>query len=282
MIRILSYSALTAGYAIGSTTSGLTATQEAAAVAAGNAVYVTARLQGSEAAIAPVPRELMQSGIPAIIVPNGTVATNGTITVGTALPLIYPQAWVYLPAGAVVGGLVGWYYVIFSSTTVGVVYTSYQATMSTPLALGAAATLTVAVGSNSAYTQATSAVVVASHSVPAGLLGTNGRVRFDGLFSYNNSAGAKVSGCTFGGSTVLTVSGTTTLSVDIKKTVQNRSATQQVIRVAVDSGAVSAVAPTLLAIDTTADVTVAFTGQIAVATDYLILESGNIETVPAA
>ena len=60
-----------------------------------------------------------RSAIPVILAPNGTIATNGTVTLGTALPLVYASAWVRFPAGAVVGGLAGLYFVKFSSTTVG-------------------------------------------------------------------------------------------------------------------------------------------------------------------
>ena len=126
------------------------------------------------------------------------------------------------------GGSAGWYYAIMSSTTVGVVYTNYQATMSLPLALGAAATLTVATGSNSGYTGVTTEVTMASAVIPAGLLGTNGAVIAEGLWAHNSTAGAKVSKIAFGGSTLLSVSATTTLTTDIRKKIQNRSATSQI------------------------------------------------------
>ena len=274
------FTSAVAGFAAGAIAT-LGPVAELAYIAAGQATPSTNPVGGAGAGVPPVPRVMAQSGIPCILGPNGTIATNGTITFGTALPLIYPRAWVYFPAGAVVGGLVGWYYVIMSSTTVGVVYTAYQATMTLPFAMLPAAQMTVAVGSNSAYTQSTSSVTMASVSVPSNTMGENGELSFDGLFSYNNSAGAKVAGCSFGGSTVLTVSGTTTLSVNITKSVQNRATNQQVIRVSVDAGTSSSVAPTLLAIDTTADVTAAFTGSIAVATDYLVLENFNISVAPA-
>ena len=159
------------------------------------------------------------------------------------------------------------------------VYTNYQATMTQPLALGAAATLTAAVGSGSSYTGVTGAIQMAAAVIPAGLLGTNGAVIAEGNWSHNSTAGAKVAGITFGGSTVLTVSGTTTLGVDIRKKIQNRAAAVQQIRVAVDTGAVQSVAPTLLTVDTHAEVTVALTGNLAVATDTQVLENFLIEVL---
>lgn len=270
----------TAGYAAGVPVTTFTAAQEAAYVAAGVAVYASSKLQDGNAAVPAVRRVLEQSGVPAIIVPNGTIATSGVVTLGTALPLIYPAAWCYFPAGAVVGGLVGWYYVAFSSTTVGQVYTNFIATLSGQIALPASA-LTAAVGSNGAYTQATTAVTMSAAVVPANTMGAGGAVHYNALFSYNNTAGAKTAGVSFGGSSVFTSANTTTVAVNVSKRVQNRATNQQVIQAAVESGTASATAPTLLAIDTTADVTCAFTGQIAVATDYLVLESSVIEVIPA-
>lgn len=279
-IRITSTaSSLVAGYALGSTVSTFTAAQEAAAVAAGAAEYASAQPEDPTGAVEPGVRTLVQTGIPCIIVPNGTVATNGTLTVGTALPLTYPRAWVYLPAGAVVGGLVGWYYCVFSSTTVGQVYASYIATMTKP---HIPAVLTAAVGSNSSYTQATSTTIqMGGFKLPAGVLGSFGAVDYKALFAYNSTAGAKVSGLSFGGSAVVTSSATTTTGITIGKTVQNRATNSQVIQASLETGATVSVAPTLLAIDTTADVTAGFTGNIAVATDYIVLETARITIYPA-
>lgn len=268
----------TAGYALGSIVT-LPAAQEASYVASANAQYYTYPANPNAGGNPPGRRILTMSGIPCALANSGTVATNGTVTLGTALQLTYPQLWLYLPAGAVVGGLAGWYYAIMSSTTVGQVYTNYQATMTQPLGLGAAATLTAAVGSNSAYTGTTSTIQMGGAVIPAGLLGTNGAVHLNGLWAHNSSAGAKVAAVTFGGSVVLSVSDTTTLSIDINKRVQNRAAAVQQIRVAVDTGAAQSVAPTLLTVDTAAEVTAGFTGAVAVATDTMVLENFLIEVL---
>lgn len=274
-IRML---ASVAGYALGSIVS-LAAADEARYVAASQAQYYTFPAIPETGGEPPSRRILAMGGIPTIIANTGTVATNGTITLGTALQLTYPQCWLYLPAGAVVGGSAGWYYAIMSSTTVGVVYTNYQATMTQPLALGAAATLTVATGSNSAYTGVTTEVQMAGAVIPAGLLGTNGATIAEANWAHNSTAGAKVAKVAFGGSTVLSVSSTTTLGVDIRKRIQNRAAAVQQIRVAVDTGAAQSVAPTLLTVDTAAEVTVGLMGSIAVATDTLVLENYLIEVL---
>lgn len=276
MIRFLS---AYQGYAQGSRSGNFTPTQEAALIALGVAAQDSGRLQDPAGIIAPVPRVIMQAAIACVIANSGTVATNGTVTLGTALPLTYSEGcWLYLPAGAVVGGSAGWYYAVMSSTTVGVVYTAYMATMQAPYIPSG---LTIATGSNSGYTGVTTQVTMGSVQIPAGVLGAQGSVRYKGTWSYNNSAGAKTARIDFAGQTVVSAAPTTTVAISLDKTVHNRTATKQVIQAAADAQAASSTAVTTLAIDTTADITVGFTGQIATATDYLILESARIEICPA-
>lgn len=276
MIRFLS---AYQGYAQGSRVGTMTPTQEAALVAAGIAAYDAGRLQDPAGIIGPVPRVILQTSIPCVIANSGTVATNGTVTLGTALTLTYSDGcWLYLPASAVVGGSAGWYYAVMSSTTVGQVYTAYQATMQNPYI---PAVLTAAVGSNAAYTGVTTQVTLASVQIPANLLGAQGSVRYKATVSYNNSAGAKTLRVDFGGSTVLSVAPTTTVAISVDKSVHNRTAAKQVVQAAADTQAASSTAVTTLSVDTTADVTVGFTGQLATATDFLILESARIEICPA-
>lgn len=264
------------GYAKGSIVATLSAAAEAAYVASNDAEYDGQRPGNESIAIR---RVLAQQGVPCIVVPNGTVATAGVITVGTALPLTYPRAWIYLPAGAVVGGLAGWYYCVFSSTTVGQVYTNYQAAMDKPFI---PASLTAAVGSNGAYTTLVATdVVLGAAIVPANLLGSFGSVDVTAFLSYNSTAGAKVGKVRIGGSTVVSSSATTTTGLTIRKRIQNRATNSQVIQASLETGATVSVAPTLLAVDTTADVQVDVVGQVAVATDYIILESLSVEVLPA-
>jgi hypothetical protein len=124
------------------------------------------------------PYILAQSGTPVGIANNGTVATNGQITLGTALPRIYSSGiWLYLPAGAVSGGAAGLYWCVMSSTTFGQVYTNFADTSQTFIPYIPTGTLVNAVGSNAAYTQITGAdIVLANVTLPGGSLGNNGAV----------------------------------------------------------------------------------------------------------
>ena len=63
-------------------------------------------------------------GVAAFLAPNGTVATNGTITLNTPLPGVYANCWLKLPSGAVAGGVAGLYYCQMTSTTTGTVLKS--------------------------------------------------------------------------------------------------------------------------------------------------------------
>src|SRR5690242_937018 len=75
-----------------------------------------------------VPYTLSHSAIPFISAPTGTMANNGAVTFGTALPIAYSGgAWIYYPAGAVAAGVpaaASWLWTVMSSTTVGTVYNS--------------------------------------------------------------------------------------------------------------------------------------------------------------
>ncbi len=219
---------------------------------------------------------LQKSAIPAILVPNGTVATNGTITLGTALPVIYTSAWVRLPAGAVVGGLAGLYYVVFSSTTVGQVYTAFvdPALEFVPTI---PTTLVAAVGSNAAYTQATATDInLATVRIVGQTLGENGTLAFNALTSNNNSGGIKTASVKFGATTVATVDLTTTLTNETAKRVTNRGVGNKQLVHNVSTGGTSTTAITQSSIDTFSDVLLTFTGKIATATDYLVLENYEV------
>lgn len=224
-----------------------------------------------------------KTAVPVILAPNGTVATNGTITLGTALPLIYAAAWVRLPAGAVVGGLAGLYYVVFSSTTVGQVYAKFADPASAFVPYVPTGTLVAAVGSNAAFTQATGAdVTLANVVLGADAMGKNGSVVVSALQSNNNTAGIKLLKGKFGGAEFLSASVTTSLAMETVKKVSNRgSAAVQVVHANHIIGAVSTVAPTQLTVNTAAAVSVTLTGQLAVATDLLVIEQFSVEVMPS-
>lgn len=224
------------------------------------------------------PVSLAKSAVPVIVAPNGTIATNGVVTLGTALPLIYTAAWVRFPADAVVGGLAGLYYVVFSSTTVGQVYTNFVsgAAAFTPYV---PATLVAAVGSNAAYTQAVAtAFNLANVTVPADLMGANGSLKVSVFTSNNNSINDKIVEAKLSTAVLLSALATTSVALETEKKITNRGVVnKQLIHASENLGVFSAVAPTQAAINTAAAQSLVITGNIETATDYIILEGFSVE-----
>ncbi len=67
--------------------------------------------------------QCMKSAVPFILPSNGSVGNNGALTLGVALDRVYPRCYMYFPTGAIFSGsAAGWYWVVMSSTTVGVIY----------------------------------------------------------------------------------------------------------------------------------------------------------------
>ena len=227
----------------------------------------------------PLAQVLSQSAIPVILAPNGTVATNGTITLGTALPVVYANAWVRLPAGAVVGGAAGLYYATFSSTTVGIITTSFADPANAFVPYIPAITV-VAVGSNAAYTQTTAAdITLANITVPGGLMGANGALRFQTYGTQNNTANAKTLSVKFVGVTLVGSSGISNGSVSIDGRTKNRSASSQISHEV--RGAIAGLTPIYSTINTSVDQSFTVTAQIVTATDYMALDDFTLEVLPA-
>ncbi|CAB4124425.1 hypothetical protein UFOVP61_1 [uncultured Caudovirales phage] len=227
-----------------------------------------------------LPLTLSQSAIPVILAPNGTVATNGTITLGTALPAIYANAWVRLPAGAVVGGAAGLYYATFSSTTVGVITTTFAdaATAFTPYI---PASTIVATGSNSAYTQTTAAdITLANITVPGGLMGANGATRARAIYSGTNNANSKLLATKIGAASIaggFALTSNIASNTDVK--LANRGLSLQFGSLGSSVGSTPYL--TYHAINTAVDSQMSFTAQVAIATDCIVLECYTIEVLPA-
>jgi hypothetical protein len=231
------------------------------------------------------PRTLGSSGIPVIVANSGTIATSGTVTLGTALPTTYANAFVYFPASAVSGDSTGGlYYVVFSSTTVGVVYAGKYGVAN---GVGSVAfqpavptgTLTAVTGSNSSFTGSTTETTLINVTVPAGSIGNNGQIVVTANWSCNNSAGAKVGTVYLGGSAIGTASSyTTSTGGSSMNSIRNRGAlgvqSTQLI------GGAAASANVYTAIDTSASVALTITGDTATATDHIVLEGFTIAMNP--
>ncbi len=228
------------------------------------------------------PRTLGSSGIPVIVANSGTIATSGTVTLGTALPTTYATAFVYFPASAVSGDSTGGlYYVVFSSTTVGVVYAgkygvangvgsvAFQPTVPT-------GTLTAVTGSNSSFTGSTTETTLINITLPAGSLGNNGSVRVVANWACNNSAGAKTGTVYLGGTAVGTASSyTTSTGGSSMNAFRNRGVLTAQVSQLIGGAAASAAVYT--SIDTSVNKAITITGDTATATDHIVLEGYMVE-----
>jgi hypothetical protein len=256
---------------------------------AANSLYVDVvtgqvyAVQGAGVWVPVAPAVLASSGMPVILVPNGTIATNGSVTLGTALPVIFPQAWCFFPAGAVVGGLAGLYYVTFSSTTVGQVYTNYADASLGAFRPTVPVTLVAAVGSNSAYTQTTgSDITLVNTALPGGAMGANGCIRKTTMWAVNNTGGNKTAKLGFSGgliqSTVVTTSTATRIQVEFKNL---GDVAHQTVYPSFGSVGTTTGALVLGTVNTANPQNIVVTAQIAVATDYCALIQNLDELIPA-
>lgn len=148
---------------------------------------------------------LSKSTLPFIIAPTGTMANNGAITLGTAAPTIYSNAFIFLPAGAIAAGVpaaAAWLFCQMSSTTVGVVFNNTYTSGLPTIPSSPTAFVTTGPG---AYTGVTSAVQGPTITIPGGLLGINGILRSYVLWSTTNNVNVKTGTLSIGGTSFLSV-----------------------------------------------------------------------------
>lgn len=206
----------------------------------------------------PVTAKVLDGGIVKGIAPSGTVAADGTITLGTALPAVFSAGlWLYLPAGAVTGGSAGFYWCDMSSTTVGVVRAAQG---------GPALT-----GSGSAYTGVTSEITLASYTILGGSLK---KLRIEALIAQTNSAGTKTVKGKYGSGQFLNAPATTTPQQNFALHVMKVAPGVQHASNAAAAGGTSLAA--WMTTDDSVDQPLYITGQLAVATDYLLCVATNL------
>lgn len=238
-------------------------------------------------AVAPVPVILAQSAVPVILVPNGTVAADGTITLGTALPTIYSGgAWVRLPAGAVVGGLAGLYFAVFSSSTVGAIKSLFADPATQFIPYLPTVALVAAVGSAVAYTQTTgAAITLMNMTVRGAQMGLTGSLRAEFAVAQSNNANGKTLTATFGGSNIFNAGMASTLSALGAIRVRNRGVYGSQVTTPLNTfgapGVTAGNSPVYLTKDTSVDQGFTVNVQSAVATDYVVLEAFTAEVLPS-
>lgn len=220
----------------------------------------------------------------AVIIPSsGSIGNNGALSGITALPVAHSWGcFMYFPANAIAAGVAaGFYFVVMSSTSAGTIYNN---TYTTGVPAVPATLVPFVTTGPGAYTQVTTAVDMATITIPAGRLGTAGRIIATPAFIFVNSATTKTLSMVFGGTSLYSKNRTTTTTELPFLDVRNRGVTGRQLS-AWGSAGLPAISNTggvvNSAVDTTVDVPLIFRGQLsAVATDYLVLECGAVEVWP--
>lgn len=226
----------------------------------------------------PLSPTLHQSAFPIGIAPTGAVGENGALTLGTALPATYNDGiFLHFPAGAVqADSPAGFYFCTMTSGTEGTVFGDIYTPGTAAPTLPAAPAAIVDPGPG-AYVGETAAVAAVSITLPGGLLGPNGRARFDLLGAHTDSAGDKTYSVHFGGEAIVAATGSTSQSLSIPGfLLANRGRADRQVAAGDPAGGTSAVAPLETAIDTAADVVIEIKLQRAAATDSMVLDRAGI------
>ncbi len=225
------------------------------------------------------------SALPCMIPSSGSVAANGALTLTTAVPTSGGYTWgvyMYFPANAVYSGSVaGLYFVAMSSTTLGTIYDNRLAAGSSPT-VPTTLTPIVAAGPG-AYTQTISPVDLTTITMPANLLGANGWMLCAPTWAFPNNANNKVISLVLGSSNVYAKTRTTATQEMPLIDIRNRGVVNRQFAGWGSSGApgtASTAGFSNTSVDTSVETNVIIRGQLAVATDFIILESFSLTAYP--
>ena len=236
---------------------------------------------------------LGEGGIPVGVANTGSTTAAGIVTLGTALPRIYPAIWLWFPAAVVTGDATGgFYFCVMTSTTVGQIFLtpgkqggatgfnvvtlpfqpSFPSSLVTP-------TSGFAVG---AYTGSTAEIFAVNVTLPPGLMGLQGRCRITSHQTCNNSAGAKTFK-TYLGASQIGQSGSYTTSTGGTQMISVRNAGAENFNHSQIVGGTATGAAVYTAVQTNAAAGTPFFAlsmQAAVATDVVLYEGYAMELIP--
>jgi hypothetical protein len=224
---------------------------------------------------------LAQTGITFVVPSSGTMGNNGALSAITALQTTFSGgAYFWFPTNAISSGsTAGWYWTVMSSTTAGTVYNSTY-TSGVPVTGTTTAFATTGPG---AYTQQTTVINGPTISVPANVMGKNGRFEFNILGANNNTANNKTYAMTFGGTSFWQFVPTTTTASSFRFGVANKNSLSSNVGFPGSSssgfGGVSATL-TYGTINTGSAQNAILTMQLATATDYILLDNFILKMIP--
>lgn len=242
--------------------------------------HLQAQISGSGVSTVTGIRKIAASAIPFIIAPTGTMANNGAITLGTALPTTYANAYVFLPASAIsAGSAAAWYFAQFSSATLGTVFnnTYVSGTPAIPAPVGFVTT------GPGAYTGIITLQNAVAINIPGNSMGPNGTIRYSFTMTVPNNANSKTVIAAYSSFAPSNTVTTTTATASVVRSFSNRGVTNSQVN---DGGqgllgpGLGGGPPQFAAIDSTQTQVFLLEAQLAVATDYIVLEKFLIEVIP--
>lgn len=224
---------------------------------------------------------LGQSRIPMILPSSGLMGNNGALTLTTALDQTYTSAYFYMPAGAIaVSSTAGFYYGTMSSTTAVTLFNNPYVSGTSTIPASPTAFATTGAG---AYVQTTATNLTAySLSLAGGTLGIYDEVQSHGLISYNNSAGQKTLTLQYSSYAYGTAGVTTTTNYSFQGGFANVGTVNkqyQTGTTALSLAAGGAAVPSYGAINSASAQNLTALLKLAVATDYVILQSFTTEKI---
>lgn len=218
-------------------------------------------------------------GTKMIIPSSGSIAANGALTLTTALPATFPQAYMYFPAGAVfLGAPAGMYYVVMTTSTLGTVYNNVYGS---GYAEYPAAPVPVVAAGPGAYTQiAGASIPMMNITLPGGSLGKNGKLIVKRIGANAGGAASKIVSTFVAGAGVDGYTFTTSTAYRVVAEMQNAgSETAQLVNNFTGFGGQGGDNLNRRTINTSIDQMLSITAQMASATDYVTLESVEVSTV---
>lgn len=211
---------------------------------------------------------------------TGTMGNNGAYTAGTPYGKTYAKCYIYFAAAQIAAGsTAGWYYAEGSSTTAFTVYNNNPVGVPTAPA-SKTAFVTTGPGAITGDTTEQGLLLV----VAANQLAPSGFFRMRARFTNNNTAGNKTARLRYSGLAGTQLVGqvnTTATGMYAESTTVNQSVTNAQESSAYLHTTAGGLSVTLAssAIDTTATSNPAVTTQIAVATDWMVMEWAILEVM---
>jgi hypothetical protein len=219
------------------------------------------------------------------------MGNNGAFTLSTALDQTYTQCYIQLPTGAIytspVNSAAGVYYCVMSSATAGTVYNNPYIVGNPTIPASPTAFSTTGPG---AWTRATgngTQTQLLAAPIPANVVGENGEIQVNWVWTMYNSAGTKTLQFTMGGHGYNSAPYDSLITQDAQATTQWRGGIACARMSGIESDQVSIVSGTgdaatgtsinYAAINFAQQQYIAAHGYVNTATDWLILQSMSVK-----